>query len=33
MTDRLRRFLPFLVVLAVAAGIWLGVALFEAIGS
>ena len=32
MNDRLRRYLPFLVVLAVAAGIWLGVTLFEAIG-
>jgi hypothetical protein len=32
VTDRLRRYLPFLVVLAVAAGIWLGVVLFEALG-
>jgi hypothetical protein len=32
VTDRLRRYLPFLVVLAVAAGIWLGVTLFEAFG-
>ena len=32
MSDRLRRYLPFLVVLAVAAGIWLGVTLFDALG-
>jgi hypothetical protein len=32
VNDRPRRYLPFLIVLAVAAGIWLGVSLFEALG-
>jgi hypothetical protein len=32
VSDGVRRSLPFLVVLAVAAGIWLGVILFEALG-
>jgi hypothetical protein len=32
VSDRLRRYLPFLVVLAVAVGLWLGVTLFESFG-
>jgi hypothetical protein len=32
VTNRLRRSLPILVVLAIAAGIWLGIRLFEAVG-